>query len=126
VESLYDTALTRFVRAADRLAVEGTAQTWATARSAAEQLSRAAVIRSLVAREETDQELARLSPVIDLLEQAYAVDREATTVLEGIDALTPAEAFETGRRFERDRESGRTVRSEFLTRWAKTRRKLGR
>ena len=126
VESLYNTAMTRFVRAADRLAVEGTAQTWATARAAAEQLSRAAVIRSLVALEKTDQDLARLSPVVDLLEQAYAVDREAAAVLEGIDALTPAEAFETGRRFERDRESGRTVRSEFLTRWAKTRRKLGR
>ena len=126
VETLYDTAMTRFVRAADRLAVEGTAQTWATARSAAEQLSRAAVIRSLVALEDTDRDLARLSPVVDLLEQAYAVDREAAAVLEGIDALTPAEAFETGRRFERDRESGRTVRSEFLTRWAKTRRKLGR
>ena len=28
--------------------------------------------------------------------------------------------------FERDREGGRAVRSEFLTRWAKTRRKLDR
>lgn len=126
VENLYATALNRFVRAADRLAVEGTAQTWATARTAAEGLSRAAVIRTLVAREQTDRDLARLSPALDLLESAYAVDQQAAAVLDRIDELTPTEAFETGRRFERDRESGRAVRSEFLTRWAKTRRKLGR
>ena len=126
VEALYGAALTRFARAADRLAVEGTAQTWATARSAAQNLSRAAVIRALVAREQTDRDTSRLSPVVDLLERAYTVDQEAAAVLDRIEELTPAEAFETGRRFERDRESGRTVRSEFLTRWAKTRRKLDR
>ena len=45
-----------------------------------------------------------------------------------ISILGAAQVIEaqTGRRFERDRESGRTVRSEFLTRWAKTRRKLDR
>lgn len=126
VEGLYASALNRFVRAADRLAVEGTAQTWATARSAAEGLARAAVIRALVAREQTERDLARLRPALDLLERAYAVDQEAAAVLDRIDELSPAEAFETGRRFERDREGGRAIRSEFLTRWAKTRRKLDR
>ena len=61
VEALYAVATARFVRAADRLAVGGTAQTWATAWSAAQDLSRSAVIRSLVAREQTAKDLERLA-----------------------------------------------------------------
>ena len=61
----------------------------------------------------------------DLLERAWRADRDAAEILDGIDELTPAAAFEAGRAFERDRETGRTVRSEFVRRWAKIRRKLG-
>ncbi|HEY5786623.1 MAG TPA: hypothetical protein VIT65_17795, partial [Microlunatus sp.] len=125
VEALYAVATARFVRAADRLAVGGTPQTWATAWSAAQDLSRSAVIRSLVAREQTAADLERLGPAFALLEQAHLVDRAAATILEGIDDLTPAAAFEAGRQFEQDRATSRTVRSEFVTRWPKTRRKLG-
>ncbi|HEY5980870.1 MAG TPA: hypothetical protein VIT41_14685 [Microlunatus sp.] len=126
VEALYAVATARFVRAADRLTVEGTPQTWATAWSAAQDLSRSAVIRSLVARERTAEDLERLGRAFGLLERAHLADQGAAGILERIDELTPAEAFEAGRQFERDRESSRTVRSEFVTRWPKTRRKLGR
>jgi hypothetical protein len=125
VESLYRSALSRFTRAADRLAVEGAAQTWDAAWSASQELSRAAVIRALVDREQTAIDRDRLVDAFDLLEQARLADRDAATILDGIDELTPAAAFEAGRRFERDRETGRTVRSEFLSRWPKIRRKLG-
>ena len=125
VEALYAVATARFVRAADRLAVGGTPQTWATARTAAQDLSRSAVIRSLVAREQTAADLERLGPAFALLERAHLVDRDAASILEGIDDLTPAAAFEAGRQFELDRETSRTVRSEFVARWPKTRRKLG-
>jgi hypothetical protein len=126
VEALYAVATARFARAADRLAVGGTAQTWATARSAAQDLSRSAVIRSLVDREQTAKDLERLAPAFALLERAYLADRDAASTLEGVDELTPAAAFEAGRQFERDQATSRTVRSEFVTRWPKTRRKLGR
>ena len=125
VEALYAVATARFARAADRLAVGGTAQTWATAWSAAQDLSRSAVIRALVDREQTAKDLERLGPAFALLERAYLADREAAGTLEGIDELTPAAAFEAGRMFERDQVTSRTVRSEFVTRWPKTRRKLG-
>ena len=125
VEALYAVATARFVRAADRLAVGGTAQTWATAWSAAQELARSAVIRSLVAREQTAKDLERLRPAFALLERAFLADRGAAGTLERIDELTPAAAFEAGRTFERDQETSRTVRSEFVTRWPKTRRKLG-
>ena len=84
------------------------------------------MIRSLVARDQTSKDLARLEPAFALLERAYLADRGAATMLEGIDELTPAAAFEAGRTFERDQETSRTVRSEFVTHWPKTRRKLGR
>jgi hypothetical protein len=42
-----------------------------------------------------------------------------------VDGLAASEAFEAGRAYERDRETTRTVRSQFLARWAKIRRKLG-
>jgi hypothetical protein len=125
VEALYAVAAARFVRAADRLAVEGTSQTWASAWSAAQDLSRAAVIRSLVAREQTAKDLERLGPAFALLERAHLADRGAAGTREGVDQLTPAEAFEAGRQYERDQETSRAVRSEFVTRWPKTRRKLG-
>ena len=125
VEGLYATALDHFVRAADRLAVEGTAQTWDAAWVAAGVVSQTAVIRSLVAPDQMAQELARLAPGFDLLERAHRADTDSAALLDGVDDLTPTEAFDAGRRFERDRETARTVRSEFLTRWAKIRRKLG-
>lgn len=125
VESLYRSALSHLTRAADRLAVEGTAQTWDAAWSAAQELSRAAVIRALIDREQTATDLERLAGGLDLLERARRADLDAATILDEIDDLTPAAAFEAGRRFERDRETARTVRSDFLTRWPKIRRKLG-
>lgn len=125
VETLYAATLARFVRAADRLAVGGTAQTWDAAWTAAQDVSRIAVIRALVDRARTEQDLERLQPGFDLLERATTADRESAATLQGIDALTPAEAFEAGRRFEQDREGARTMRSEFVTRWPKIRRKLG-
>ncbi len=125
VESLYRSALSRFVRAADRLSVEGTSQTWDVAWSAAQELSKAAVIRALVDREKTAGDLDRLADGFDLLDRAHRADLEAATIMDGLDGLTPSEAFEAGRRFERDRETARTVRSEFLGRWPKVRRKLG-
>ncbi len=126
VEALYAVATARFVRAADRLAVGGTPQTWATAWSAAQDVSRVAVIRSLVAREQTAEDLGRLGPAFALLERAHLADRGVAATLVGVDELTPAAAFEAGRQFERDRETSRAVRSEFVTHWPKTRRKLGR
>jgi hypothetical protein len=125
VESLYSAAVGRFVRAADRLAVDGTAQTWSSAWTAAQDLSRAAVIRALVDRGQTAADLDRLASVFDLLERANRADLDAATVADRIDELSPAEAFDAGRRFERDRETARTVRSEFVARWPKIRRKLG-
>ena len=83
------------------------------------------MIRSLVDREQTAKDLERLGPAFALLERAHLADRGAASTLEGIDELTPAAAFEAGRTFERDQETSRTVRSEFVTRWPKTRRKLG-
>lgn len=125
VEGMYATALGRLTRAADRLAVEGTAQTWDAAWAAAQVVARTAVIRSLVAPEQMALELDRLAPGFDLLERAHRADAESAAVLDGVDGLTAAEAFDAGRRFERDRETARTVRSDFVTRWAKIRRKLG-
>jgi hypothetical protein len=125
VESLYAAAVGRFIRAADRLAVEGTAQTWAAAWAAAQDLSRAAVIRALVDRVRTAGDLDRLTSAFDLLERANRADLGAATILNGIEELTPAEAFDAGRRFEHDRDTARTVRSEFVARWPKVRRKLG-
>ena len=125
VEALYAVATARFVRAADRLAVGGTAQTWTAAWAAAQDLSRSAVIRELVDREQTAADLERLRPAFALLERAHLADRGAASTLEGVDELTPAAAFEAGRQFERDQETSRTVRADFVTRWPKTRRKLG-
>lgn len=125
VNALYDGARSRFLRAADRLAVGGTPQTWATARSAARDLTRVAVIRALVAPDETAKERDRLAPALDLLEQAVQVDEDSAAATAGIDGLTPAEAFEAGRRFERDRERSSDVRSAFVSSWPKLRRKLG-
>lgn len=122
---MYAATLARFTRAADRLAVEGTAQTWDAARSAAEQVTRSAVIRALVDPDRTTKDLDRLQHAIELLERACRADREAAEIVAGLDALTPAQAFEAGREFERERGAARTVRSEFVGRWAKTRRKLG-
>lgn len=124
VEGVYAAAVARLVRAADRLAVEGTSQTWDAAWSAAQGVSQAAVIRSLVDPELTAHELERLAPAFALLERAAEADLGAAAVLERVDDLTPAEAFEAGRRFERDREGARDVRSEFVSRWPKIRRKL--
>lgn len=125
VEALYAVATARFVRAADRLAVGGTAQTWTAAWAAAQDLSRSAVIRELVDREQTAADLERLRPAFALLERAHLADRGAASTLEGVDELAPAAAFEAGRQFERDQETSRTVRADFVTRWPKTRRKLG-
>lgn len=125
VNALYDGARTRFLRAADRLSVGGTPQIWATARSAALDLTRVAVIRALIDPEETAKERDRLAPALDLLEQAVQVDEDSAAATSGIDALTPAEAFEAGRRFERDRERSSDVRSAFVSSWPKLRRKLG-
>lgn len=125
VDGIYAAALARFTRAADRLAVEGTAQTWDAAWTTGQVVARTAVIRSLVATEQMAEDLHRLTPGFDLLERAHRADTESAALLESLDGLTAAEAFDAGRRFERDRESARTVRSEFLTRWAKIRRKLG-
>ena len=121
----YGGARTRFLRAADRLTVRGTPQTWAAARSAASDLLRVGVIRALVDPEGTAKERDRLAPALDLLDQAVQVDEDGAAVLEGIDALTPVEAFEAGRRFERDRERSSDVRSAFVSSWPKRRRKLG-
>jgi hypothetical protein len=125
VEALYTVATARFVRAADRLSVGGTSQTWATAWAAAQELSRSAVIRSLVDSERTAEDLERVGPAVELLERAWLADLEAASIAARVDELTPAEAFEAGRTFEHDRETSRTVRSEFVTRWPKIRRKLG-
>lgn len=124
VEAVYRLALTRFARAADRLAVDGTAQTWDAAWAAARDLSRTLVIRALVAHDRTRSDRERLAGCFALLEQASAANRTAEKVLAGVDDLTPAEAFDAGRRFERDRDTARTARSELVGRWPKTRRKL--
>jgi hypothetical protein len=125
VAALYDNAVARLVRAADRLAVEGTAQTWEAAWTAAQDVTRVAVIRAVLAPAVTGKDLERMASSLDLLERAILADRGAADVLDRVEELTPGEAFEAGRRFERDRETARTVRSEFLARWSKTRRKLG-
>ncbi|HEU5484854.1 MAG TPA: hypothetical protein VFU98_08120, partial [Microlunatus sp.] len=125
VEGLYAAAFSRFSRAADRLAVDGTSQTWDAAWAASQEVARRAVIRRLVAPEKQARELDLLQPAFELLDRAHLADRGAAATLEGVDELTPSEAFEAGRRFERDQEAARSVRSEFLTRWAKIRRKLG-
>jgi hypothetical protein len=125
VESLYRSVLSRFTRAADRLALDGPSQTWDVAWSAAQELSNAAVIRALVDRDATASDLDRLAGGFDLLEQAHRADHDAAMIMDALDGLTAAEAFEAGRRFERDRETARTVRAEFLSRWPKVRRKLG-
>ena len=83
------------------------------------------MIRALVDREKTAGDLDRLADGFDLLDRAHRADLDAATIMDGLDGLTPSEAFEAGRRFERDRETARTVRSEFLGRWPKVRRKLG-
>lgn len=125
VEALYAATLSRFVRAADRLAVEGMAQTWDAAWTAAQEVTRSAVIRALVDRAQTEKDLERLQPGFDLLERAIDTDRESAGILQSVDALTPADAFEAGRRYEQGRECARRLRSDFVTRWAKIRRKLG-
>lgn len=125
VNNLYGSARTRFLRAATRLSVGGPPQTWAMARSAGRDLTRVAVIRALIAPEETVKERDRLAPALALLEEAVQVDEESAAATAGIDALTPAEAFEVGRRFERDRERSSDVRSAFVSSWPKLRRKLG-
>lgn len=125
VAALYAATLARFTRAADRLAVDGTAQTWDAAWSAGQVVQRSMVIRDLVERESTAKDRERLQPAFDLLERARRTDQETAEILAGLDELTPGEAFEAGRLFERDRGTARTVRSEFVGRWAKIRRKLG-
>ncbi|MFT4165209.1 MAG: hypothetical protein QM650_08190 [Microlunatus sp.] len=125
VSTLHDAARTRFLRAADRLSVGGPPQTWATARSAGRDLTRVAVIRAMIAPEETAKEGDRLAPALTLLEEAVKVDEDTAAATAGIDALTPVEAFEAGRRFERDQERSSDVRSTFVSSWPKLRRKLG-
>lgn len=125
VNTLYDGARSRFLRAADRLSVGGTPQTWLTAWSAARDLMQVGVIRALIDPEGTAKERDRLAPGLELLEQAVQVDEDSAAAIAGVDALTPAEAFEAGRRFEQDRERSSDVRSAFVSSWPKLRRKLG-
>lgn len=124
IAGLYTAALEGYTEAANRLAVDGTRQTWDAAWSAARDLERAASIWALAEPEQTTKDLKALDPGCRLLEQVHQSDQGADAITAGVSELTPDEAFDAGRRYEREREATRALRSEFVARWARTRRKL--
>ena len=116
--------LARINRITGRLAVDGPARVWDEAWA---ELQRSQTVDHVVEHLDPDriaERRRRLARCLPLLEQVRAFNASAVEVLEGVDDLTPAEAFALGREFERSQENAAAARAAFLVCWAKVARKL--
>ncbi|MDN5762794.1 MAG: hypothetical protein L0H41_10810 [Microlunatus sp.] len=125
IDTLYRSALTRFTSAANRLGSGGALTLWSGASAAAQDLSRIGAVRAVVRPTETAADQQRLAPALELLAQVQRANRRAESIRESIEQLSPQDAFDAGRQFESDATTSEAVRSKFVSRWPKIRKKLG-
>ncbi len=123
---LSDQVLRRIRRACDRLSVDAPRRLWTDAEDAAARYAPVAQVVALVLPEETPGSAERIVACGRMLTEVRCHDERAEAVLDQIEAMAPADAFEAGRRFEREHEQGDVLRAAVVTYWAKTRRKLDR
>jgi hypothetical protein len=110
---------------AERLTVDGPAETWDDAWAALGRLRGVADVTTHVLNDETVKIQKRLATCHRLLADVHGHNTAAAASLAKIVEETPEEAFEAGRRFERELVDARFARAEFLVLWSKTKKKLG-
>jgi hypothetical protein len=121
---LVNAAVARLQGATERLAVDGPAHAWEQAYTELRGWSTVDDVVEHLFPAETARRRRGIERCLPLLEQVHHFNVSADQILQGVDDLTPAEAFALGREFERTREASYAARAEFLVTWAKVRRKL--
>ena len=121
---LLDTVVSKLRRVADQLTIDSPQPAWADAWRSYGQLQWVADLAGHVLPAETERIRQRLAKSHRLLNQIDNYHREADTVVESVPRLRLQEAFEAGRRYERNLVDARSAKLEFLALWSKTKKKL--
>jgi hypothetical protein len=124
LSDLLVSVVNRIRRVVDRLSLDSPQQTWEDAWRSLGQLQWVADISTHVMAAETDRIQRRLAKSQRLLDQIHEYHLEADEAVESAAGMTPREAFEAGRAFERKAEEVHGLKTEFLALWSKTARKL--
>jgi hypothetical protein len=121
---LLDTVISKLRRVADRLTIDSPAQVWDDAWRSYGQLQWVADLAIHVLAAETERIRQRLAKSHRLLNQIHDYHQAADRALKAVVELSPEEAFDAGRAFERELAEARGAKLEFLALWSKTKRKL--
>lgn len=125
IDALADSAQRRLTKKAGRLATDSSTEAWVQVRRAIEELARVdALARALSPADLARHEL--VAGLQDAIGDAWEASVRASRTHAAVGTATPAEAFELGRRYEREIRDSHSAREAFLTRWAKTAKKLAR
>ena len=121
---LLDTVVSKLRRVADRLTIDSPARVWDDAWRSYGQLQWVADLATHVLAAETERIRQRLAKSYRLLNQIHDYHRATDQAVKAIPELSPEEAFEAGRAFERELVEARGAKLEFLALWSKTKKKL--
>ena len=125
LSNLTSAVLTKIIRTSDRVTTDGPARAWEEAWQAVAGLDGLHAVTAHVVPAEEPKWRARLERCRDLLQQVRTHEASTERLLAGVEQMSPRDAFDAGRRFERDRAAAQQVRADLLAQWAKTKRRLG-
>lgn len=114
----------RLGRAVAKLTVDGPAEHWDEARDVARQVQSMAEVAAHAMPEHAAEVAKRMTKPTRLLDQVQQDNERAQRTVAAVTQSTPAEAFQAGRNFERDLDTGRATRKAFLKSWDKAQKRL--
>ena len=114
ISNLTSSVLSKIIRAASRVTTDGSPRLWDEAWKAMADLDGFYAVTAHVVGPEPARWRKRLDRCRLLLDQVHAQNREAEELLASVEDQSPQEAFDAGRRFERDQTSAHEARAEFL------------
>jgi hypothetical protein len=113
-------------RTADRLSVDAPARLWQEASAAAGRLVGVGQVAGLLEPVVDGRLAERLAGSRHLLDEIQAREAAAEQLRTAVEEMSPADAFDAGRQFERERDQIQVLRTEFVTGWVKVRKQLAR